>query len=251
MKSRLKVSGLHLSTSAGVLLLVLGAIYFGWYRWPGWYLTGVVRLLPIIVAVDLVLGPLMTLIIANPNKSSRQLARDIACIAVVQLVALSYGAVTLWKGRPLYYTYSTGELTVTQRLDLQPQEIELARERNPEFVPHWYSLPRWAWAPLPKDPKASNAILFAVLHGGPDVNARPVYFKPWTQGLRDLRSRLQKVGDLRGFSPAQRQELAKRMQQYGLDTNAADTMPMTGHGDSLLAVFDLQTLQIKALLQAG
>jgi hypothetical protein len=254
MKSRLKVSGLHFSASACVLLLVLGVIYFGWYRWPGWYLTGVLHVLPIIVAVDLVLGPLLTLVIANPRKSSRELARDIACIAVVQLVALSYGAITLWKGRPLYYTYSAGELSVTQCSELQPEQITLARQSNPEFAPHWYSLPSWVWAALPKDPKANNAILFSALRGGPDVTAMPAYFKPWPQGLQELRARLQKVSDLhRYFSGPQRDALAKRMQAYGLDPDSPDTLPMVARGASipLLAVFDPKTLRIKALLQPG
>lgn len=254
MKSRLRMSGLHFSASACVLLLVLGGIYFGWYRWPGWYLTGVVQVLPIIVAVDLVLGPLLTLIIANPNKSSRELARDIACIAVVQLVALGYGATTLWKGRPLYYTYSVGELSVTQGSELQPEQIALARQSNPEFAPHWYSSPSWVWAALPQDPKASNAILFSALRGGPDVTAMPVYFKPWTQGLQELRTKLKKVSDLqRYFSGPQRDELARRMREYGLDPDSPDTMPMTARGAStaLLAVFDPKTLRIKALLQPG
>jgi hypothetical protein len=251
MKSRLKVFGLHFSASACVLLLVLGVLFFGWYRWPGWYLTGVLRVLPITVGVDLVLGPLMTLIIANPKKSSKELARDIACIAAVQLVALSYAAVTLWNGRPLYYTFSVTELSVTQGIDLQRDEIALARRNNPEFAPHWYSLPRWVWAPLPQDQKAREAIVDSAVHGGFDITARPAYFKPWTQGLPELRSKLQKVNDLNYFSQPQRNELMKRMQQYGFDPNAADTLPMTGHGTPLLAVFDLETLQIKALVRAN
>jgi hypothetical protein len=250
MKSRLKIFGLHFLTSAGVLLLVLGVLFFGWYRWPGWYLTGVLHVLPITAGVDLVLGPLMTLIIASPNKAPKILARDIACIAAVQLVALSYGAVTLWHGRPLYYTFSVKELSATQGIDLQPEEIELARQVNPGLAPHWYSRPRWVWAPLPQDRKTSDAIVNSAINGGADVTAMPRYFKPWPQGLPQLRSQLKKVGDLNYFSESQRERLKKRLQEYGFDPDAADTLPMTGHGVPLLAVFDLQTLQIEALLRA-
>jgi hypothetical protein len=250
MKSRLKVFGLHFSASACVLLLVLGVLFLGWYRWPGWYLTGVLHVLPVTVGVDLVLGPLMTLIIANPNKTTRTLARDIACIGVVQLVALCYGTVTLWNGRPLYYTFSEKELSATQGIDLQPEEIALARKNNPEFAPHWYSLPRWAWAPLPQDSKTSEDIVNSAISGGFDVTARPVYFKPWTQGLPQLRSELKKVNDLNYFSLRQRKELVKRMQHFGFDPNVANSLPMTGHGTPLLAVFDLKTLRIAALLRA-
>jgi hypothetical protein len=251
MKSRLKAFGLHFSGSASVLLLVLGTLYLGWYRWPGWYLTGVLNVLPIMVGVDVVLGPLLTLVIASPGKPARVLARDIACIVVVQLIALCYGATTLWHGRPLYYTYSGKELSVTQGIDLQPAEVASARQSNPEFAPHWYSRPRWAWAPLPQDQKSANTIIDSATHGGFDVTAMPRYFKPWTQGLGDLRQHLRKVGDLNYFSGKQRDVLAKRLKNDGFDPAVADTLPMTGHGVPLLAVFDLQTLQIKALLRAN
>ena len=81
MRFRLKAFGLHLTGSACALTLVLGGLYLGWYRWPGWYLTGVLHVLVIVGIVDLGLGPTLTLIIANPRKPRLALARDIAIIA--------------------------------------------------------------------------------------------------------------------------------------------------------------------------
>jgi len=242
---------LHLTGSATVLVLVLGTLYLGWYRWPGWYLTGVLHVLPIMVGVDVVLGPLLTLVIASPKKSSRELARDIACIVAVQLVALGYGTTVLWNGRPLYYTFSEKELSITQGIDLQPAEIALARRSNPDFAPHWYSRPRWVWAPLPKDDAVASAIIESAVKGGFDVTAMPRYFKPWPEGLPELRKRLTRIDGLGYFSAAQQKKLHQRLKEYGFDPDASDVLPMTGHGTPLLAVFDLRTLQIKALLPAN
>ena len=200
--------------------------------------------------MDLVLGPLMTFVIASPKKSARELGRDIACIAAVQLIALSYGCVTLWHGRPLYYAFSENELSVVQAIDLQPQEIELGRKENPQLAPHWYSLPRWIWAPLPADAQTRDAIINSAIQGGFDVTARPRYFKDWPRGLADLRKQLKKVDDLHYFSGNQRKLLRQRMQANGFAPDEAITLPMTGHGVPLLAVFDPKTLQIRALLTA-
>lgn len=248
MKTRLKAFAWHFSGSATALLLVLGTLYLGWYHWPGWYLTGMLHVLPVVVGVDVVLGPLLTFIVANPKKTHRQLARDIACIVVVQLVALSYGSFTLWKGRPLYYTFDGRVLSPTQGIDLQPDEIALAQKTNPDFAPHWYSLPRWAWAPKP-DKKAFEAIATSAVKAGYDVTAMPRFFKPWNEALPDLRKQLQKVDNLGFFSGKGRKVLRERMKEHGFDPDVADTLPMTGQGDPLLAVFDLKTLQIKALLR--
>src|ERR1700736_7047039 len=102
MQFRLKAFALHLLTSATVLTLILGSLYLEWYRWPGWHLTDVTQVVLVMVCVDVVLGPTLTLIIANQKKPRRELARDIGIIVAVQLCALIYGSVSLWNGRPLY-----------------------------------------------------------------------------------------------------------------------------------------------------
>src|SRR5438270_374712 len=122
MHRRLKAFALHLGASFAVMSLLLGALYLGWYRWPGWYLTGVIHVLWIVPVVDLVIGPTLTLIIASPSKPRRELARDIAIIAVFQIIALVYGAATLWQGRPLYYTYSFDRLELVQASDLHADQ---------------------------------------------------------------------------------------------------------------------------------
>src|ERR1700735_724301 len=137
MRFRLKAFGFPLFGSACALTLVLGGLYFGWYYWPGWYLTAAPRILLIVCTVDLVLGPTLTFIIANPEKPRRTLARDIAMIAIVQLVALSYGAATLRQRRPLFYTLSVDRLETDQASDINADQIALARTQNPSFVPHW------------------------------------------------------------------------------------------------------------------
>jgi hypothetical protein len=251
MKFRFKAFGLHLLGSAIVLTLVLGGLYLGWYRWPGWYLTNVAHVAVILGCVDLTLGPLVTLIIANPGKPRRELARDVGVIVAVQLAALIYGAAALWSGRPLYYTFSKDRLQIVQASDLDPKEIDLGRRQNPTLAPHWYSLPRWVWAPLPQDPEESSRIVDeAVMGSGTDVIQMPRYFKPWEQGEPELRTQLKAVDHFTIFSKGQKQTLKDRMAQLGFATDQPITLFLTGNNRSLLAVFDPHALQIKAILQA-
>ena len=251
MRFRLKAFGLHLFASACALTLVLGGLYFGWYHWPGWYLTAVVRILLIVGTVDLILGPSLTLIIANPTKPRRELARDIAMIATVQLCALGYGAVTLWQGRPMYYTFSANRLETVQASDLEAPEIALARQENPGFAPHWYSRPRWVWAPLPDDADKAMAIVqSATFGGGSDVIDMPRYFKPWDDGLPKLRAQLTPVGDIKYFSKSEKALLQSRMTELGFDPAQKNALVMWGGtARRLVAVFDTESLKIRALIQ--
>jgi hypothetical protein len=250
VKFRLKAFGLHLSGSATALTLVLGAFWLGWYRWPGWYLASALQIVGILVLVDLVLGPTLTLIVANPGKPRSELTRDITIIVVVQLIALAYGGVTLWSGRPLYYTFSVDRLELVQASDLKAGDISVARRGNPALAPFWYSLPRWIWAPLPEDADEAQRIVTAALSGGPDVIQLPRYFRPWEQGLPELRKHLQKLDEMPYFSPAEKRRLTSRLAQLGLVPDQANAMVMWGGSRRLLAVFDLETLRIRALLKA-
>jgi len=131
MHFRLKLFSLHLLSSAAVLTLILGSLYFGWYGWPGWYLTDVTQVVVVMVCVDVVLGPTLTLIIANQKKSRRELTRDIGIIVAVQLCALTYGSVSLWSGRPLYYAFSENVLQLVQAYDIDAQEANSGANRIP------------------------------------------------------------------------------------------------------------------------
>jgi hypothetical protein len=250
MHFRLKLFSLHLLSSATVLTLILGCLYFGWYRWPGWYLTDVTRVVLVMICVDVVLGPTLTLIIANQKKSRRELARDIGIIVAVQLCALVYGSVQLWNGRPLYYAFSENILQLVQAYDIDADEAKLGREQNPALAPHWYSLPRWIWAPLPQDAETSQRIVAAAVSGGNDVISMPRYFKRWEDGVPSLRGQLKRVDDVAYFGKAEKKTLKERMKAAGLPDDQLDTMPLTGRGHPVLAVFDPASLKITAVLRS-
>ena len=130
MKFRLKAFALHLLSSCVVLTLILGILYLCWYRWPGWYLADAVQVTAALTGVDLVIGPLLTFVIASAKKPQGELIRDIGVIAALQLGALAYGTVALWNGRPLYYTFSEDVLQVVQAYDLTESELVWVRQAN-------------------------------------------------------------------------------------------------------------------------
>ena len=251
MRFRFKAFGLHLLASTVALSSILGTLYFGWYHWPGWHLADVAHVVLVMVGVDVVLGPLLTFVIARSTKSRRELTRDIAMIVTVQLVALVYGTVSLWNGRPLYYAFSESVLQMVQAYDIEAPELALARQQKAEFVPHWYSLPRWIWAPLPQDADERQKIVSATISGGDDVISMPRYFKPWEQGLPALRTQLKKVDAVGYFSPGEKKVLKERLRAAGLSPDQLNAMPLTGRGHPLLAVFDPASLKIIAIFKAG
>jgi hypothetical protein len=250
MKFRLKAFGFHLLGSACFMGLVLGAFYLGWYRWPGWYLAGASTIALMMLGFDVVLGPLLTFVIANPNKRRRELARDIGVIVCVQIIAAGYGATTLWNGRVLYYVFSQKFLEIVQASDLDAEQIALGNKLQPRFAPHWYSLPRWIYAPLPEDDKVRAQIVTSSIMGSNDVIQMPRYYQPWEMALPELRRELRVVDNMGEFSLQEKKTLKERMKDRNLDPNQPIAIPLMGRVRPLLAVIDPANVRITALIRA-
>jgi hypothetical protein len=250
MKFRLKALGLHLIASLVVLTVVLGGMYLCWYRWPGWYLADARQVGEVLGGVDLVLGPLLTCVIASPAKPRRVLLRDVGVIAALQLSALGYGAMSLWNGRPLYYAFSEDVLQLVQAYDIDAGEAALARQRHAPLVPHWYSLPRWIFAPLPKDPAERDRIVQSAVSGGGDVIGMPRYYQPWESGIPALRSQLKEITAIKYFNGREKNTLERRVRAAGFDVSQPNFMAMLGRAHPVLAVFDPATMKIMTIIAA-
>ena len=143
-----------------MLTLILGSLYLGWYHWPGWYLDRCKDSGAGLICVDVVLRTTLTLDHCQSDQAAARTDARHRHHRAVQICALAYGSASLWNGRPLYYAFSENALSVVQAYDIDDHEAQLARKQNPEFAPHWYSLPRWVWAPrpgkIPRKAKRSN-----------------------------------------------------------------------------------------------
>ena len=197
MGFRLRVFSIHLLASSVILSFVMASFYFGWYSWPAWYLEGTEKIIGLMVIVDLVVGPLATLLVSNPNKERYLLRLDWGVIVVLQITALAYGSLTLWQGRPLFYAFSVNQMELVTASQFDAESLRIAREKSASIIPSWSSLPKWIWAPLPDDPKEAEKIVLSAILEGKDVTGMPQHFFPWLDGLNDLQSKLHSIPELR------------------------------------------------------
>ena len=98
--SRWKAAAIHLSISAAIGLVVGALLLLVWYPPPYFHAAGADQLVLLLVGVDLVLGPLLTLILFRSGKKG--LKFDLAMIAVLQTTALVYGLSVVLQSRPVF-----------------------------------------------------------------------------------------------------------------------------------------------------
>lgn len=235
---RFKVSGLHLLASASTLTLITGALYLGWYAWPGWYLLGADNIVGILVLVDVGLGPLATLVVSNPLKPRNELRRDIAMIVLVQVVALGYGVGTLWTGRPLYYAFSLDRIEIVPAAAFDEQALEKAHQLKAAIMPSWSSLPRWIWAPLPDDPEERQSIIAKTVFGGPDVVSMPQYFRPLKDAAKAMQEIYMPVRVLLGSHGLSEADYQAAIAKLGRSEPELGILPVQGRSRDGAWIFD-------------
>ena len=126
--NRYQAFGIHFGISLMIFIGLVAMVLFVWY-------PGVLRevdsswqqALIMIAGVDLVLGPLLTLIVFNPVKKS--LKMDLSVIAVAQIAALVAGTYTVHQARPvaLYVSFPAAgfeTLTASQVTTATLQHIQ-------------------------------------------------------------------------------------------------------------------------------
>lgn len=111
--------------------------------------------------VDVVLGPLVTLIVFDRAKSS--LRKDIITIVMLQLAFLTYGVYSLYAARPVHIVFEENRFVVTSANDIDNDDLAKAgnaRYRTLVLVGFDY-----VGTIAPEDQKLRNDLVFASLAG--------------------------------------------------------------------------------------
>jgi len=97
--NRYKAAALHLTISILVFISLLGIIITVWYPGVLFNISGGWTGLKLVMGVDVVLGPLLTLIIFKVGKPG--LKFDLSCIATAQVICMAAGLYIVYSERPL------------------------------------------------------------------------------------------------------------------------------------------------------
>lgn len=122
-RARLLAAGVHLAASVAVAALCALLMFALWFPYPYRDLSGGRDLFMLVVAVDVVIGPLITFAVFNVAKPRRELRRDLFIVALLQLAALAYGLWTVQLARPVHVVFEYDSFRVVHRVDI-PAELE-------------------------------------------------------------------------------------------------------------------------------
>ena len=175
--SRWQASGIHLLISVAIAAIALYVLLRVWYPPPFFTGEGGSELLFILIAVDVVLGPLITLIIFKSGKPS--LRFDLTVIGLVQACALAYGLHVMFVARPVYVALAIDQFETVRANDLE--DADIAQAVNPVFRSLPLNGPVVVAVDLPKDMKKLKDIIGETQQSGKTVTVLPRFYVPYAQ----------------------------------------------------------------------
>ncbi|HZQ73887.1 MAG TPA: TfpX/TfpZ family type IV pilin accessory protein [Burkholderiales bacterium] len=196
--TRWKASGLHLTISIAIAASALACMLLVWYPGPLFQAAGGNGLLFLLVGVDVVVGPLITLIVFRSGKPGMKF--DLAMIALAQSAALAYGVHTVYLARPVFIVFVKDRFDVARAVDIS--DADLAQGKYPQFRAFPLGRPRLAFVDWPDDPKERAKLVdLAFSASATDLYQLPRLFVPYEERTKEVLKRAYPVERVRQIEP--------------------------------------------------
>lgn len=235
LKEKLKASAIHLLISTIVLSIFITIFLTIWYPEPYASVSSLQNVLLILVSVDLILGPTLTLIIYKRQKPS--LKFDLTIIALIQLIALGYGTYSIYKSHPVYIVYAIDRFELVSAQEALPD-----RSKYEDFKITKLGKPILVYAQRPESSEERNKLLFETLSGLPDIERRPEYYEPFAKFIDTVFSKGRNIEDYKNKAEY-KNKVENFLLKYGKTSNDYAFLPLVGKEKDVLWAWDRATKQ--------
>lgn len=241
MRSASKAALFHFLGSVLVAAMAAVLVFLVWYPHPYGLLSGGSRLFLILVAVDVVCGPLLTLVLFSPKKPRREIFTDMALVVLIQLGALAYGMHTVYQARPLFLVHEVDRFRVISLPDFNGDDVSAALGQLDRALK-----PRLLGGPVTvgiRDPLSRGErqdVMLESIAGGRDYAQRPEFYRPYDAAYQaKVLARAKPLQSFVQHFPEVAQEAANLVKTKGVSLENALFLPVL-HKQEWVAVMDGQ-----------
>lgn len=238
--SRFKAFSIHLLMSVCVASFAALLIFVVWYPDKLASASGVNDIFLLLIAVDVVLGPLLTLIIFNPRK--KELKRDVSIIVGIQIIALIYGMFTMFSVRPTFIVFNVDRFDVVYANELSDMDWTRIEDERFDSIPWWG--PQVVAAKLPDDTSAAEEIIMSAISGGSDLQHRPEYYLSYTDAAALVKEVIRPLEALKKYNKERLTEIDQLIAQYSAKTDQIGYIPLIAKSRNLSVMIDRGSTEI-------
>ncbi|RYF29832.1 MAG: hypothetical protein EOO23_06495 [Comamonadaceae bacterium] len=196
---RCRATAFHLLLSLIIGGMVAMLVFGFWFPRLLRELVGGVELFWLVVGVDVVCGPLLTLVVFNPVKPTNELRRDVTVVAIIQLLVLVYGIHTLGYARPVAIGHEVDRFRVVSFADMDVADAHTA----PSWAMPWsLSGPRAVGIRTASNATEVLASVDASLQGI-EPSQRPSWWQDYALSVPQVLAKAKPMSELRAKHPGQ------------------------------------------------
>lgn len=233
-QDRIKASAIHLSLSIGVAVFAALLVFGLWYPYPYRDIAGGRDLFMLVVAVDVVLGPLITLAIFDRSKPWAKLRGDLFVVVILQLSALGYGLWTVAMARPVHLVFEIDRFRVVHAIDVP---LDMLQQTPSDLTALPYSGPTLlGLRPFDNDAERIDATIAAVQ--GLSLSFRPDLWQTYDASRKDVLRVAKPVSQLKVRFPEQVAAINAALPSEIEVANAAQYLPLAGRTDFWTVLVD-------------
>ncbi len=207
----------------GIALLASVLIFGVWYPWPMDKLTTGRELFGILIVVDIVCGPTLTMVVWSRYKTRLHIFLDVGFILMMQLAALVYGLYMTSLTRPVAVIFEADRLRVVVASEIDIDELINAPVGLREFS--------WTGPVLlsVRSARDSDEFLRSIdmSLAGKEPSIRPGWWQPYESGLDELLRRARPLDDIYKNKPDQSAVLRKAVEKSGVVAEDLVWLPLT------------------------
>ncbi|MCP3689639.1 MAG: hypothetical protein GY784_14625 [Gammaproteobacteria bacterium] len=235
--SRFQAFAIHILLSSAILGAFLAVVFFIWYPQPFFVVEGLMQIVWVLVGVDIVLGPTLTLVVFKSGKPG--LKRDLSIIAVIQIIGFIYGAHTFFVERPAFAVmYDRDYFDVIPASDMK----DLSRIDSALG----YSTiggPLYVFVDGPTEIEDLRAILEDMKQGGAYIDRRPEFYRSLKGFVKRKFEFSQDLNELQKVA-ANEAAIRRFKEEYGERVVDFAYFPISGKVTSRLLVIDQNTEEV-------
>lgn len=238
-KERLHASGIHLGISLSIGALAATVVFGVWYPYPYREISGGRSLFLLVVFVDVVMGPLITLVIFNRTKPRRELMTDFLVVGLLQLAALSYGLWTVFVARPVHLVFEYNRMAVVHAIDVDPallskapKELQTLPMTGPTAI---------ALRPFKDSAEQMDATIAAM--GGAPLPARSDLWQPYRDSVADILKESKPAAELQTRFPSQASLIHQAIESTGKTVAQLRYLPLLSRNDAWTVLLDAITAE--------
>lgn len=239
MSFRVRCFLVHVSISLVLALSSVFVVFYLWYPAPIHKAVGATDIFLLLLVVDVVLGPLLTFVLAVEGK--KYLKLDFIAVALLQISAFGYGIYTVAEGRAVWLVFNIDRFDLVQAYQVNEKYRQAAK---PEYRLLSWTGPKLVSARQPEEAGAHTQLIFESVKDGVDLPQRPDLYAAYENEKKNISASARELPELIRFNT--KDEITNILGKW---PDADAYLPMMSRVQPMVVLIDKNTAKVIAVVE--